>query len=68
MWHGMRNHIQYIHSYVCGCDMQIRLETGVWEFVFTREKGSNKRNALKEIQDATIWCLKVRDLVDPDVT
>lgn len=48
--------------------MQIRLETGVGEFVFTREKGSNKGNALKEIQDATIWCLKVRDLADPDVT
>lgn len=48
--------------------MQIRLETGVGEFVFTREKGSNKRNALKEIQDATIWCLKVRDLVDLEVT
>lgn len=60
--------------------MQIRLETGVGEFVFTREKGCNKRNALKEIQDATIWCLKVRikqpvlvhflffSIVDPDVT
>lgn len=63
-----QSHTVHSQLNVCGCDMQIRLETGVWEFVFTREKGSNKRNALKEIQDATIWCLKVRDLVDPDVT